>query len=123
MADTAGENGGRLLEQVGSWPDVAVVRADCGLGSALAADGRQVLHLHGGDEAEFRLTRPVLERLGAALAGSGRVRVRPGGEWVAVRLDTDSDMALALSLTSVALKATTGTRAPSPCGALADVPG
>ncbi|MCP2340890.1 luciferase domain-containing protein [Actinomadura rupiterrae] len=113
----AGGNGGRLLEQVGSWPGVSVVRADCGLGRALAADGRQVLHLHGGDEAEFRLTRPVLERLGEALAGSGRVRVRPGGEWVAIRLDTDSDVALALALTSVAIKATGTVRDAAPCDA------
>lgn len=109
--------GGRLLAQVGSWPGVAVVRADCGLGAALRAGGRQVLHLHGEAEAEFRLTRPVLERLGPALAGCGRVRVRPGGEWVAVRLYTDSDLALALSLTSVAIKATGTVREAAPCGA------
>ncbi|MFC4913601.1 luciferase family protein [Actinomadura gamaensis] len=114
----AGGNGGRLLEQVGSWPDVSVVRADCGFGRALATGGRQVLHLHG-DEAEFRLTRPVLDRLGEALAGTGRVRVRPGGEWVAVRLDTDSDLALALALTSVAIKATAAVRDAGPCGAAA----
>ncbi|MEV5575848.1 luciferase family protein [Spirillospora sp. NPDC052269] len=116
-ATATADTGGRLLAQVRSWPDVAVVRADCGLGTALAAGGRQVLHLHGGDEVEFRLTRPVLDRLGEALAGSGRVRVRPGGEWVAVRLDTDSDFALALSLTSVAIKATGTVRDPAPCGA------
>jgi hypothetical protein len=72
---------------------------------ALAAAGVQVIHLHTGAEAELRLTRPVVDRMGAALADSGRVTIQPGGEWISVSLDTDSDMALVVSLASVAIKA------------------
>ncbi|WP_067468800.1 luciferase domain-containing protein [Actinomadura macra] len=80
------------------------------------------MHLHTGDEAELCLTRPVVERLGGALTDSGRVLIRPGGDWICVRLDTDSDMAMVVSLASVAIKAHTrpptgGGRRLTPCGA------
>lgn len=113
-------NAGRLAARIEAWPGVSAVRADCGVGIALAAGGGQIMHLHTGDEAELRLTRPVVERLGAALAESGRVAIRPGGDWIAVRLDTDSDLSLVMSLASVAIKANSdplrGSAAPSPCG-------
>ncbi|TDD96098.1 luciferase family protein [Actinomadura rubrisoli] len=98
-------NAGRIVARLRTWPGVSVVRADCGVGVALCAGGRQIMHLHGGDEAELCLTRPVVDRLGGALADSGRALVRPGGDWVAVRLDTDSDLAMVMSLASVAIKA------------------
>jgi hypothetical protein len=112
---------GRIADRLEAWPGVTKLRADCGIGLALQVGGNQFVHFHTDDEAELRLTRPVLERLGEALAASGRVAVRPGGEWVAVRLDTDSDMALVVSLASVAIKANTTTghvasRSLSPCG-------
>ncbi|MEU6041341.1 luciferase family protein [Actinomadura sp. NPDC047616] len=117
---------GRIAARLAAWPGVSKVRADCGIGIALQAGGRQIVHLHCDDEAELRLTRPVVERLGGALAESGRVAIRAGGEWVAVRLDTDSDVALVVSLASVAIKANTTpspppspppSKASSPCGA------
>jgi Family of unknown function (DUF5519) len=64
-----------------------------------------IVHLHGGDEAELCLTRPVIARMGDVLRESGRVTVSQGGDRVRVRLDTESDVALAMSLASVALKA------------------
>ncbi|WP_242894102.1 luciferase domain-containing protein [Actinomadura litoris] len=100
-------NAGRVVARLRKWSGVSVGRADCGLGVALCAGHGQFMHLHTGDEAELCLTRPVVDRLGGALADSGRVLVRPGGDWVAVRLDTDSDMAMAVSLASVAIKAHT----------------
>ncbi|MBT2214051.1 luciferase family protein [Actinomadura sp. NEAU-AAG7] len=100
-------NAGRVVARLRKWSGVSVGRADCGVGVALCAGHGQFMHLHTGDEAELCLTRPVVDRLGGALADSGRVLVRPGGDWVAVRLDTDSDMAMAVSLASVAIKAHT----------------
>ncbi|WP_131741346.1 luciferase domain-containing protein, partial [Actinomadura roseirufa] len=113
-------NAGRIVARLRTWPGVTVVRADCGVGLALCTGTSQIMHLHCEDEAELCLTRPVVERLGAALADSGRVRVRPGGDWVAVRLDTDSDMAMVVSLASVAIKAAAdprpaGGRRVAPC--------
>ncbi len=96
------------MARLRGWPGMSVVRADCGVGVALSAGGSQIIHLHGGDEAELCLTRPVVDRLGGALRESGRVSIRPGGDWVAVRLDTDSDVAMAVSLASVAIKAAAG---------------
>jgi hypothetical protein len=112
---------GRIADRLETWSGVSKVRADCGVGVALQASGNQIVHLHTDSEAELRLTRPVVERLGDTLTASGQVAIRPGGEWVVVRLDTDSDVALVISLASVAIKAnTTGCTAPrahSPCGA------
>jgi len=115
----------RLLSRFRTWPAVRVAPADCGAGVGLDAGTCQVLHLHSADTAELLLTRPVIERLGKALRESGRVTVRPGEDWVQVRLATDSDVALAVSLTSVALKAAgdgVGTRQTPPCSAAGPVP-
>ncbi|WP_242911285.1 luciferase domain-containing protein [Actinomadura terrae] len=114
-------NAGRVVARLREWSGVSVGRADCGVGVALCAGHGQFMHLHTGDEAELCLTRAVLDRLGGALADSGRVLVRPGGDWVAVRLDTDSDVAMVVALASVAIKAHTpptarGTRT-TPCPA------
>ncbi|GAA3984299.1 hypothetical protein GCM10023085_78050 [Actinomadura viridis] len=112
---------GLVADRLDAWPGISKVRADCGVGLALAAEGIQIIHLHSGDEAELRLTRPVVDRLGEALAGSGRVTVHPDGDWITVRLDTDSDVALVVSLASVAIKAGAGDaaapRSRTPCGA------
>nr|WP_307797195.1 luciferase family protein [Actinomadura barringtoniae] len=117
---------GRIVDRLNSWPGVAKVRADCGMGVALTAGGSQIMHLHTDDEAELRLSRPVIERLGGVLTESGRVRIKPDSEWIAVRLDTDSDMALVVSLASVAIKASTAADiAPhsyAPCGAARAAP-
>ncbi|XVQ08001.1 luciferase family protein [Spirillospora sp. CA-255316] len=106
-ADGSGgtSHAGRIADRLSAWPGVSKVRADCGTGVALAAQGVQVIHLHTGAEAELRLTRPVVQRMGGALADSGRVTIQPGGEWISVALETGSDVALVVSLASVAIKA------------------
>lgn len=110
----------RLANRLNTWPAVSVARADCGIGTGLGVGTYQILHLHSADEAELLLTRPVVERLGDALTRSGRVSVQPGGDWVRIGLATDSDVTLALSLASVAIKAAgnaVGTSQSIPCGA------
>jgi hypothetical protein len=117
---TAGSLAGRLTRQLDAWPAVHAARAECGLGTGFSAAhraGGQIVHLHGGDEAELYLTRAVIARLGDALRESGRVTVTPGGDWVRVRLDTESDVRLVMSLASVAIKASgpDSREASSPC--------
>ncbi|MEW2355622.1 luciferase family protein [Spirillospora sp. NPDC029432] len=124
-ADGSGatSNDVRIADRLARWPGVSRERAECGTGTALAAGGVQIVHLHGGAVAELRLTRPVIGRLGEVLADSGRVAFIPGGEWVAVRLDTDSDLAMVASLASVAIKAGSAPgavpRPGAPCSAAA----
>lgn len=119
----ASPNDARIVKRLAAWPGVTRQRADCGNGTALASNGVQVVHLHGNGAAELWLTRPVIDRLGAVLADSGRVTVRPSGDWVTVPLDTDSDLAMVASLASVAIKASgtlgTAARARTPCSAAA----
>jgi hypothetical protein len=109
---TAGHLSGRLTRQLDAWPAVRAGQAECGLGTGFSTTahraGTQIVHLHGGDEAQVYLTRPVIARLGDALLESGRVTVSEGGDWVRVRLDTESDVALAMSLASVAIQADAG---------------
>lgn len=102
---------GRLSARLGEWP--AVRRGRDGYG-AVAADGsvRPVLHLHGAGTMELCLTRPMIDRLGDTLRDERGVEVRPGEDWVRVRLDTESDVALALTLISLAIQAITGEGAP-----------
>jgi Family of unknown function (DUF5519) len=128
---TSGSLAGRLTTQLDAWPAVRAGRAECGVGTGFSAAseraGAQIVHLHGGDEAELHLTRPVVARLGDVLLKSGRVAVTPGGDWVRVRLDTESDVALAMSLASVALQANGPGGAAGQSGAIspcrASVPG
>jgi Family of unknown function (DUF5519) len=105
---TPGSLARRLTRQLDAWPAVRAGRAECGLGTGFSAAhqaGAQIVHLHGGDEVELHLTRAVIARLGDALRESGRVAVTPGGDWIRVRLDTESDVRLVMSLASVAIKA------------------
>lgn len=97
---TPGSLAGRLTRQLDAWPAVRAGRAECGFGTGFSAahrPGAQIVHLHGGDEAELYLTRAVIARMGDALRESGRVTLTPGGDWVRVRLDTDSDVGLVMS--------------------------
>ncbi len=115
---------GRLTTQLDTWPAVRADRAECGVGTGFSAGasrpGTQIVHLHGGDEVELYLTRPVVARLGDALLSSGRVFLTPGGGWVRVRLDTESDVSLVMSLASVAIQTQlVGGAEPSPD---ADIP-
>jgi Family of unknown function (DUF5519) len=95
----------RALSRVAAWPGVRRGRAACGDGTALDVSGRQVVHLHADGVAEVRLTWPVIGRLRRPLLESGRVQMVPGGDWVRLRLDTEGDVDLFASLTSVAIKA------------------
>lgn len=95
----------RAVEQLCDWPALTVCRAGGGSGEGLALGARQIVHLHGRDEAEVCLTWQMVRRMSGVLLECGRVRLEPGGDWVRVRLDNDRDVALLVSLVSVAIKA------------------
>jgi hypothetical protein len=95
----------RAVQQLRRWPTLTVRPADYGSGRGLALSMRQIVHLHAGNEAEVYLTWPVAERMSEALDASGRVTTAAGDDWVRVQLDSDNDVALLISLVSVAIKA------------------
>jgi hypothetical protein len=97
------------MSQVETWPGVVRAKAHCGIGRALAVDGRQIAHIHHGNTIELRLGRSAIIRMDAALAASGQVTIRPddgaGRDWVAICLQVPGDERLALTLASVAIHA------------------
>ncbi|MBO3750707.1 DUF5519 family protein [Streptosporangiaceae bacterium NEAU-GS5] len=109
----------RALTRLAEWPAIQIVAAGCGsgVGVGLAADPRQILHLHSDREAELCLTRTAIDRLHDALAETGAVGEAADGDWATVLLDNDRDIDLLLSLLSVALKAhaADGDRPLPPC--------
>jgi hypothetical protein len=108
---TTGPLAGHLMAHLAAWPGMSAGAAECGVGVGFTTvtprSGIQVVHLHGGDEADLYLTRPVVARLGEVLRQSGRILIMPNQDWIRVNLDTESDVELAMSLTSVAIQANT----------------
>ena len=112
---------GRVISQLTSWSAVRAAKADCGVGVGVGTRSGQFVHFHGAETADLFLTHAVIERMHEVLAESGRVLIRPGHDWVQVRLEADSDVALLVTLASLAIKANdtppaVATR-PAPCGA------
>jgi hypothetical protein len=95
----------RVISQVTAWPSVSAGRAACGMGVGLSVNTHQIVHLHPQGGAHVRLTRAVIARMEDALVQSGRVEMAASTDWVSMRLDSDGDVALLLSLVSVAIKA------------------
>ncbi|MCO6006797.1 DUF5519 family protein [Actinoallomurus purpureus] len=93
-----------MAAQLTAWPGLATGRPSCGVGRGFAFRGTQILHLHTGDEADLRLTRPFIDRLDQVLAESGQIAIRPGDDWVTVHLDTDTAGSLLISLMSLAIQ-------------------
>ncbi|MEV5706853.1 luciferase family protein [Actinoallomurus sp. NPDC052274] len=106
----------RVAAQLTTWPGLAAGRPSCGVGRGFAFRGTQILHLHTGDEADLRLTRSFIDRVDQVLAESGQIVVRPGDDWVTVRLDTDTAGSLLISLMSLAIQAVEDRTTPArPC--------
>ncbi|WP_433472173.1 three-helix bundle dimerization domain-containing protein [Spirillospora sp. CA-142024] len=95
----------RVVGQLSGWPALRLCRADCGFGQAFACGGDQIVHLHGSDQAELFLTWPLVRRLREPLGEHASVQIRPGGGWVKIWLGCHDDVALLVSLVSVAIKA------------------
>jgi luciferase-like monooxygenase len=105
----------RVAVQLTTWPGLKAGRPYCGAGHGFSFHGEQILHLHTGDEADLRLTRPFVQRLDTVLAESGQVVIRPGDDWVTVHLESDTAGSLLISLTSLAIHAQTERPTVQPC--------
>jgi hypothetical protein len=119
-----GSYAGRVTALLNAWPGVRTEPADCGVGVGVSTPAGQILHFHDVSYADLRLTRPAIDRMHEALAHSGRVFIVPGDDWIGMRLETPSDVALLVTLVSVAIKANLGAAPPpaaavpvGPCGA------
>ena len=95
----------RALEQLRRWTALEVLGAGRGGGAVLAVQSRQIVRLHPDDEAELRLTWPVIQRLSAALAEGDKLRFAPGSDWIRLWLGCDSDVRMLMLLASVANQA------------------
>ncbi len=70
----------RALEQLRTWPALEVSRTGNGASLRTRGGAALIARLRHPDEAELCLTWPVIQRLGDALAGGGRVRIEPGSD-------------------------------------------
>ncbi|MFF1737707.1 luciferase family protein [Streptomyces sp. NPDC058247] len=94
----------RAMTQLESWPNLVSGSPRCAVGRAFGTAGCDIVHFHANDAADLYLTRTAVERLLPQLRDSTAIRVRPGASWITVLLDCDDDVALLLTLISVALK-------------------
>jgi hypothetical protein len=109
---------GRVIALLSAWPGVRTAPADCGVGVGVGPLTGQILHFHDESYADLRLTRPVIDRMHEALAHSRRIFMVPGDDWIGIRLETASDVALLVTLVSVAIKARLGVPPPVPTAAV-----
>jgi hypothetical protein len=98
----------RVLKQLEAWPGCHAGHAECGSGAGITVGARQILHLHTGDEAELWLTVSFIERMRPALETSPQVALEPHRDWIGIRLETEDDADLLVSLFSLAIKAHAG---------------
>lgn len=94
----------RAMTQLESWPNLISGSPRCAAGRAFGTTGHDIVHFHSDDAADLHLTHAAVHRLLPHLQHSTAVRVHPGSSWITVLLDCDSDVALLLTLVSVALK-------------------
>ncbi|WP_327579660.1 MULTISPECIES: luciferase family protein [unclassified Streptomyces] len=107
----------RAMTQLESWPNLVSGSPRCAVGRSFGTAGCDIVHFHANDAADLYLTRTAVERLLPQLRDSTAIRVRPGASWITVLLDCDDDVALLLTLISVALKEHDAVRGPEEeCG-------
>lgn len=102
----------RAMTQLESWPNLVSGSPRCAVGRSFGTAGCDIVHFHANDAADLYLTRTAVERLLPQLRDSTAIRVRPGASWITVLLDCDDDVALLLTLISVALKEHDAVRGP-----------
>jgi hypothetical protein len=90
-------------------------------GGAFAADRavwvgrREVAHFDGDGMLDVRLTRTAIRERREELRAEPRVVLRgSGSDWLAVRIDTEADLELALALVADAVANNVGTVEPGP---------
>lgn len=95
----------RLLRQVQDWPALRACRTGSVPGRGLAAGTRQIIHAHHPNEVELCLTSAVIERMRDTLSRHRQIHLDAAHDWIIVTLETDTDIALAVSLLSVSIQA------------------
>ena len=94
----------RALTQLASWPDLAEAPASCDTGRALCSAEGEIVHFHSDRDVDLHLTSRAIGRIEADLVTSPAVRLVPGSHWVTLRLSTDRDIDLLMTLVSLALQ-------------------
>jgi hypothetical protein len=80
-------------------------------GPAWLLNGREIMHLHGANTADLRLTREVIRQRRDRLESDPRVDLRAhGGDWIQVRFRRRSDLELAFGLLDDAVVANSRSR-------------
>jgi sugar phosphate isomerase/epimerase len=81
-------------------------------------NGKEIVHFHGADVVELRLTKAVIRALRPALRADDRVTLRRGtSDWIEVHVAATADVAFALELAeraAVAHRAHAGETAKQP---------
>lgn len=95
----------RAMDQLQAWPDLTAGPAGCGTGRALRTVRTEIVHFHSERDVDLHLTQRTIQRFHYDLQGSSAIHLVPGSRWVTVHLDCEGDLALLLSLVSIALKA------------------
>ncbi|MEU9497896.1 luciferase family protein [Streptomyces sp. NPDC048196] len=72
----------------------------------LCAGTQEIVHFHGGNEADVHLTHCMIDRLRPALQRSSALKLPTTSGWITVRLESGSDIDLLATLVSAALFAT-----------------
>jgi hypothetical protein len=99
------ESARRALQDLMTWPGLTASPAQCGTGTAVLADGVEIVHFHSERQADLYLGLPAIERMGEELGHSTAVLLVPGSGWVTVLLGGDTDADLVITLASVARQA------------------
>jgi hypothetical protein len=94
----------RAAEQLREWPALQVRRGGTRVTLREPGNPADLARLRRPDEAELRLTWPVIRRLGHAFTADSRIHIEPGSDWVRVRLHGTSDVRLLVTLVSLAIR-------------------
>jgi Family of unknown function (DUF5519) len=95
-----------LESRLAELPDLDRRKSRFGNGFAYHVGDREIVHFHGDQRMDVRLTRDVI-RLRKAEGGlDSRVTTRgPSADWASVRVQEPGDVALALALVEDAIRA------------------
>jgi Family of unknown function (DUF5519) len=94
-----------LERRLGETSGLVRLPARRGPGSVYLAGNQEIVHFHGDERMDVRLTRERIPELKAQGAFDERVRTRgPSADWVAVRVSVESDLPMALRLVKEAIR-------------------
>lgn len=87
-------------------PDLVRRKSRFGNGLAYHVGDREIVHFHGDQRMDVRLTRDVIRLRKSEGGFDARVKTRgPSADWASVRVQEPGDVALALALVEDAIQA------------------